>query len=252
MTYSDDILQRYLDGALSAAQTAELEATIADDPELQRRLMALDPFAESVADAFRGVPDETRLERLRAAIPDEAPRPLPWRSGAAIAASLAVGVMIGSQLLPAPRSDTADWRMEVARYQALYVPETVAHLDPASPDLETELARAARALSLDLALPDLREISGLQLRRAQVLGFEGKPLIQLAYTDASGTPFALCIMPGEDRGYTEQAEELAGLATYSWANSSYRFLLVGDRDQSEIETMARRFKTGPLQTLRSL
>ena len=246
MMCSDTMLNAYLAGAASAEDAARIEAALATDPALERRLMALDPSAAPVREVFAPLPGPKRLEALRAALPEaeSAARRGPWRGGMAIAASLAFGVLIGSQMLSPLTATASDWRLEVARYQALYVPETVAYLDATPDTLAQEMARASEALDLVLPVEALQSVGGLQLRRAQVLGFEGQPLIQLAYTDAQGTPFALCIMPGQSGG---GAEKLAGLATHAWASDSHGFVLVGDGPQADVSRLADAFASGVLR-----
>lgn len=247
MTYSDETLTDYLNGTASAEDAAGIEAALETDQALERRLMALDTAFAGVADVFKGIPGTERLERLRADLPVETARPARWQGGAAIAASLALGVLVGSQFLPSQKSQAADWHLEVARYTALYVPETVAFLDAETDNLTVELGRASDALGLDLDLGTLAEVGDLTLRRAQILGFEGQPLIQLAYTDAAGAPFALCIMP--DAKGTKGAQQLAGLATHAWGSGSHGFILVGGTSQDTINGLADQFQAKPLQAL---
>ena len=246
MTHSDESLRQYLDGNTTDEQAAAIEAALESDPALERRLMALDPYAGMVADAFGTLPGDERIKHLRAAIPAQQMnrRVLSWASGAAMAASLAFGVVFGAQVWPGGQSASADWRMEVARYQALYVPDTVAHLSSADGKLATELDRAAAAVGLSLPVDALANVEGLILRRAQVLGFEGEALIQLAYTDAAGTPFALCIMSRKDDG--DGAETLAGMSTYSWTEQDHSFILVARNPQTEVSRLANAFRNNIL------
>lgn len=247
MNFSEETLRQYLNGTATDAQAADIEAALGADPAFERRLMALDPCAGMVAEAFGALPGEERLERLRAAIPAEHQhqrKALPWAMGTAIAASLAFGIVFGGQVWPGGQPEATDWRLEVARYQALYVPETVAHLSATETTLTTELGRAAAAVGLALPVDALANVEGLTLRRAQVLGFEGEALIQLAYTDAAGTPFALCIMPR--MGDTDGEEMLAGLSTYSWAAQKHSFILVAGKPQAEVTRLANTFRNDVL------
>jgi len=238
MTYSDEALKAYFDGTMPDAETEALELQLSIDDTLQHRLMALDPYAASVAETFQNLPGEARLNTLRASLPQSMPSSPNWLTGAAMAASVAIGIFVGSQILPSSQAEATGWRMEVARYQALYVPETVAYLGGDSEKIATELGRASKELNLDLDMAALAEIDDLTLRRAQVLGYEGQPLIQLVYTDPKGTPFALCIMSNAkgDQG----PEILAGLATHTWATDSHGFILVGGDQQDKIDGLAQR------------
>ncbi len=77
------------------------------------------------------------------------------------------------------------WRDVVANYQSLYVTETLAQVDQQRADLK----RLSGALGIDLtALP---EVEGLSFKRAQQLGFNGRPLAQLTFLTAEGGPVAL-------------------------------------------------------------
>lgn len=247
MTYSDETLKSYLDGALPEAEAKALEQAMSTDEALQRRLMALDTFAAPVAETFQNLPGEARLESLRAALPTAKPQSPRWWTGAAMAASVAVGALVGSQFLPSGSTEATGWRMEVARYQALYVPETVAYLGGDPNKLATEMARASKAVGLDLDLEALAEVDDLTLRRAQVLGFEGQPLIQMVYTDPKGTPFALCIMA--DAEGSEGPEILVGLATHTWESGTHGFILVGGDQLDKINDITKRLRAGALKTL---
>ena len=247
MTYSDETLKEYLDGSLTESAMGELEQAMSTDEKLQRRLMALDSVAVPVADAFKELPGEERLADLRAALPETKPQSPSWITGAAMAASVAVGILVGSQFLPSDRAEATDWRMEVARYQALYVPETVAYLGGDPDQLATEIGRASKAVGLDLDVAALAEVDDLTLRRAQVLGFEGQPLIQLVYTDPKGKPFALCIM--SDAEGDEGSAILAGLATHTWESQTHGFILVGQDQQDKVDDIVGRLRSGALKAI---
>ena len=114
MEISDQTLIAYLDGELTDAERMALEAALAGDASLAARLQAHRALADQVRAAFAGVMDEPAPERLTAAVGVRqiggdivvafpAPRPAPtrlWGGGAAIAASLAVGVLVGHAFLP--------------------------------------------------------------------------------------------------------------------------------------------------------
>jgi len=114
MEISDQTLIAYLDGELPQAERATLEAALAADAGLTARLRAHQALADQVRTAFGGVADEPVPQRLTAAV---AMRPVDsgnvvafrvrrpaaarlWGGGAAIAASLAVGVLIGQAFVP--------------------------------------------------------------------------------------------------------------------------------------------------------
>jgi len=110
MTLSDQELIAYADGELAGAKRARVEAAIAADPKLAARLAAHRALAAQLTSAFDPVAREPAPERLIAAvsagrpagatvIPFPARRPAArrpaWLGGGAVAASLALGLVLG-------------------------------------------------------------------------------------------------------------------------------------------------------------
>lgn len=115
MTYDDEIVMAYVDGELDAARRAELEAAIAGDPALARRIEQQRALRARLDVAFARVIEEPVPERLAAAARNgaQAANPgsgkvlkfpartarapsAPWRTRewTAMAASLLVGVLL--------------------------------------------------------------------------------------------------------------------------------------------------------------
>lgn len=118
MKYDDETLMAYADGELDAAQRAEIEAAVAKDPVLKRRVEQQHALRARLAGAFSKVLDQPVPERLEAAARGGAtsagrgnvlqfparsarvPSP-PWRAREwfAMAASLLLGVLLSWRLL---------------------------------------------------------------------------------------------------------------------------------------------------------
>lgn len=118
MNWSDEALMAFVDGELDAARRAEVEGALAGDPVLQARVVALQAQRRRVSAAFATVLDEPvpkRLARLLASSPGAAPAavvnlgqaraeralrpPIPgWAQWGGMAASVALGVLLGLQL----------------------------------------------------------------------------------------------------------------------------------------------------------
>ena len=112
MTFSDETVMAYADGELDAATCAAIEAALAADPELARRIaqhralrqrlrstfdaVLEEPLPERLVAAARGQPGETR-----GAVVPLRRRPVPrgsWAQWGALAASLIVGLLLGPWL----------------------------------------------------------------------------------------------------------------------------------------------------------
>lgn len=114
MDISDDTLMAFADGELDAAERARLDAALATDAALRERVAAIRRQRERVAAAFAGVLDEPVPQRLAgllqaAAAPvvdladarerrDRARRLPTWAQWGGMAASLVLGVLVGTQI----------------------------------------------------------------------------------------------------------------------------------------------------------
>jgi hypothetical protein len=114
MTFSEETLMAYADNELDSQTRAAIEAAIAADPEIARRVaqhkalrgrlrVAFDsvldePTPQRLVDTARGVP-AVRREGNVIPLRRKAPPRRAWPQWASIAASLVVGVIIGQALL---------------------------------------------------------------------------------------------------------------------------------------------------------
>jgi hypothetical protein len=114
MTFSEEILMAYADNELDAQTRTAVEAAMAADPEVARRVaqhkvlrgklpLAFDntldePTPQRLIDAARGVP-AVRREGNVIPLRRKAPPRQAWPQWASIAASLVIGVIIGQAML---------------------------------------------------------------------------------------------------------------------------------------------------------
>ncbi|MEO1474384.1 MAG: hypothetical protein AAFS03_10710 [Pseudomonadota bacterium] len=254
MSFDDETLRAYLAGTADEATVQAIEDAVAIDRDLEARLMAMDDLASVVAGAFETVPPAQRLETLEVAAPPKSfvldPLPAanttdpvadePWKApgGFQLALVAAVAGVLGfgvAQLAPSDPVETAviaeRWHQDVASYQALYVPETVAALSADPAELNNQFARAETAIGRDLLQAVLSDQADLDLRRAQILGFDGAPLIQIVFEGPGGTPIAFCIMQqGVAADAAVQTAELSGLASAHWVSGGYGYIVIGGTD----------------------
>ena len=247
--FTDADLTGYLDGALDAEQAAAIAAALETDAALGARLMALDIPVGDLVDAMDPAPPHAppMPATLRAASVQSPTAPTKksgglssWLMPAAIAASFAAGVWITPIVRPdkppLPVAATGGWIDSIASYQALYVTQTLADAMPNETETSMVLAQAQEALGVTMT--PATEVASLDFKRAQMLGFKGKPLLQMAYLSADGTPFALCVttVSGEDRGAkTTQSHGLTGV---SWVENGVGYLLIGGTDAEAVEALS--------------
>ena len=236
--FTDEELTAFLDGEATAELKAEIEAAVEGDSALKDRIVALTiPMA----------PMKAAFDAQLGAAP--VMEPLPVGNAAQVgvstmkmlggmAASLVVGALLGMSLL---RGDDAprDWQDYAAAYHALYVNGTLAGVEASPEQTAQDLAELGAVLSHDLASAQRDPV--LDYKRGQVLGYEGKPLVQLAYLSPMGDPVALCLVRTDQADAAIAMTELEGLAAAQWQSDGVAYLLIGGTDATLIKDAAVRF-----------
>jgi len=243
MSFSDSQLRAYIAGNLPPDHASALEEKIADNRELEARLLAFDREQSApIRDAFMSVPSPDHIAGLAAALPAAKPRKMIPANFAKIgfAASTLIAAILLSVLMTNRPGTAKTWREQVAIYQALYVTDTLSHIAPDPTVLSQQLERSSTALGRSLDVDAVRNLDGLSLLRAQVLGFNDTPLVQMAYLSENGVPIALCAVHiGSDAQAGVRAEVLSGLPSVSWSDGEFSYMIVGDIAPSRLERMAQ-------------
>lgn len=237
---TDELLTAYLDGETDAETSRNIEVALQTDPDLRARLELHSMPVGDVRLAF---------DRLLDAAP-EAPEFPPHRYHiqsigrktvfAAVAASLIMGVGLGIALT-ASQKNASDWKDYAAAYHALYVEGTLSTVDVTETDQVVQLASLSELLGQDLNSARVDRV--LQFKRGQLLGYQGNPLIQLAYLTPAGDPVALCIT--RTRNESDQVVStgtLEGMAAAEWNRDGFSYLLIGGTDYDLIEKAAKRLE----------
>ncbi len=235
-TYDDAELGAYLAGEMSPEEAAQLEAALEHDADLEARLLSFEALAAPLQSVFETLPDAARLPDMEDLATGPKPAPRQWLPFGLVAGVAGlIGVVVAS--LFAPERDLT-WQEQVAVYQALYVKETVAPVSPTPVSLNAEFDRASEALGVTLSPEDYAALPGLTLKRSQVLGFEGAPLIQIAFASETGAPIAFCILRTDE---TEDAvvTQLSGLPTVHWSQGGFGYMLIGDLPTSDLKALAQ-------------
>ncbi|MEP3346000.1 MAG: hypothetical protein ABJN34_01500 [Litoreibacter sp.] len=229
---SDETLTAYLDGALSKLEMQRIEDALSHDPSLQAQLDALDAPIEGLRPAF-----DTMLRDMPADLIPNGPvytgikaRTASIAASVALAAGVALGVFFGNS-----PSANSSWHDYVAAYQALYVADTLSVVEQTPSETSSQLTRVSQTLGRELN--SATEVPGLTYKRAQLLGFKGKPLVQLAYVTENGAPIALCIIKSKDSAKLATMK-LEDLEAASWSDGTYAYLLIGGDSSDQIEAMA--------------
>lgn len=237
MSWSTEELRAYLAGEATEADATAIEAALVADPKLEDQLMALDPLAGQLhgAAALIDGPSDAQIGQWRATPPVQ-PAGFEWRHMAA--AAVVGAVIVGAGWLLSAQS-TPDWRAEVATYQALYGPETIATIAFDDDDLTAQVTSVGARVGFNNLIQVTDNIDDIKLLRAQILSHEGRPLGQIVFTTADGQPVALCLI-GRD-GDASQGIKMAnraGLASASFESENHSWLLIGTNDAALIARTA--------------
>lgn len=242
LAFTDETLSAYLDGELDAETTAAIDTALETDEALVDRLAALDIPVDLIRsvmapDVLGAPPLPDFLREVEEPAQPAARRPRSFMP-LALVASFLVGMVATTLILPEPQETPTGWTAAVASYQALYVTETLAASEQEAADRDAVLSRAGQ--EFEITLSPATQIEGLDFKRAQMLGFNGKPLLQMAYLTADGTPVALCLIRTDkaDRGFKQI--NMFDLAGTSWVSDGVGYLLIGGDDPSQIETLSNR------------
>ncbi|MEP3945133.1 hypothetical protein [Ascidiaceihabitans sp.] len=256
--FTDEQLTSYLDGEAADDLCAAIDVALETDETLGDRLVGLDiPMAELDA-AFAGLlADAPVMPPLD--VPNQTPnvpepaylnRGIGWLGGmgmfgTGIAAGVAMMLFVGTSTFTGtgttPEPAAPGWKAVVASYQSLYTQQTVAGWTPTPEQTQTQLANVSQLVGADLT--GLPAIEGLTFKRAQILGFNGKPLVQIAFARADGTPVALCIIAAKSKeAKAMQAETLGGMAAASWNLDGRAYLLIGGDAQAATQSEADAFE----------
>ena len=226
---TDAELTAYLDGAADGALHNRIDQALAEDDALAARLEGLTIDMDGLNAAYD-------LDHL--APPDIPDDLTPASSGtvrlvwpAALAASFALGMLAMAALRPAP-----DWVETVASYQALYVTETLSGAAQ-SPEISQAVLQTAQD-TLGVDLQNATKVDGLTFKRAQILAIDGRPLIQMAYLDPRGVPFAFCVTAAETGDSAPRQVMSHDLATSSWVSDGVGFVLLGGTDTRTVADLS--------------
>ena len=237
--FSDEELTAFLDGEKEFAPMDEIRAALKFDPALQRRLSSLKIDRRQIKENFQHLsPGMIPQPKL----PDHAPSRI---SNLGIAAGFLIAAVIGFGVGSFdPQSQPKDWKAYVAAYQALYTNSTLVHVQADSIAQQDELQRVSAAIGKSINLSNLNIGPEVEYKRAQILGFEGKALIQLAFLTSTGEPMALCIIRSDNN--VSQAINFAVMEELNsafWSTQGYNYLLIGGNDQSLLSRLANTLRT---------
>lgn len=235
--FSDEDLTAYVDGEVEPSIEMAIENALASNPDLAERLSSLQFSASDLNDAFNGLleaaPDMPDLPAGKPVIKGKT------KHRVALATTLVFGLILGVSVMIWTTHERPGWMDYVAAYQALYVNRTLADVEADPKSIEITIAALSATLGYELS--NLASNSGLDFKRAQILGYQEKTLVQLAYLSPAGDPVALCVIRSDGETSSEVSTTmLEDMAAAHWEKDGFEFLLIGGTDQVLITSIAQK------------
>ena len=232
-------LHAYVDGALTSARSAEVEAYLSEHPEDAARIAA---YREQIAalrreyDPALNEPLPLRFEVLKRA----GMRPMLRYAG--IAAVFVLGGVAGWQLHAYNTERQAEsnlWARRAAIAHVVYSPE-VRHPVEVGADQEAHLVRwLSKRLGTSLKIPHLGEL-GYSLVGGRLLPGDRGPVAQFMYQDGRGQRLTLYVRvnPDDSRETAFRFAQERGIGVFYWLDRKLGYALSGEVDKPELLRVA--------------
>ena len=248
MTEDDVELVALIDNELDESRRTALLARLAADEQLRQRYDELREAGAPIAASLDALLGQAPLARLRAALPPDGPVRQPSRRFGGIALrELAAGIVIGLVAAGAAAwvalsfgllGEQEDWRTAVVQYMALYTNESFASLNP-DPSLQAlELKALSGQVGVELT-PDKVALPGLRFTTAFILSYDGSPLAEIAYVDATGAPVLFCVIANGAANAPTRTEKRGEFSLADWSRGGRGFLVIGRKPREQVAEWAQ-------------
>jgi anti-sigma factor RsiW len=240
-TLSEDDIQAYVDGRLSAARRAEVEAYLAANPAEAERIRAYQDQNAMLHGLFDHVLDEPLPEQLVAVTTPKSPRKF-YRVAAMLAYVIVGGMggylmrgeVIKTVMVPEPFTERA------AVAHVVYTAEML-HPVEVGADQEAHLVQwLSKRLGHQLHTPDLTPF-GYQLVGGRLLPGDKGAAAQFMYQTKTGARMTLyvSVKDNEMAQTAFRVEEQDGQPVMYWVDNNLGFALVGEKDRKQMLEIAR-------------
>ncbi|KAB0488488.1 Transmembrane transcriptional regulator (anti-sigma factor RsiW) [Pseudomonas reinekei] len=239
---TDEQLVAYLDNQLDSEQRQRIDAAVAEDPMLGLRLQWLNRSSLPFKSAYDELVNQAPVDRMQAmldTLPSATRPPLGRRRFLAAAAGLVVSGVLADRLFLSWQAsqENDNWRQLVADYMVLYIPQTLDHLPNDEATQRSQLHTIETSLDLSLS-PVQLALPRAEIKRAQILEYDGVPIAQITYLDPVHGPMALCITRSNSGSRHFVRERRHGMNIVYWAGMQHAWMLIGHNPAAELEAMA--------------
>ncbi|UCG96012.1 MAG: anti-sigma factor [Burkholderiales bacterium] len=241
----DAQLHAYVDGALSDAERAAVEAHLAAHPDDAARVSAYRAQNQALHRAFDAVLDEPHSIGIDTGGRASGPR---WRWAAALAATFIGGAVLGALLHAGWQDQRAGVAaVAIARQAALahvaYVPEVRHPVEVAASDEQHLVTWLSKRLDAQVRAPSLLS-AGYQLLGGRLLPPAGEagqaPVALFMYENAQGRRLSLLVRrepSGSDTAFRFARQGATNV--FYWVDGPLGYALAGEIGRDELSSVAR-------------
>ncbi len=238
----DDALQAWVDGQLPAARCADVEVAVARDPQLASRASAWRSQNALLREGMDAWLDEPIPARLIIAATRRTRLPY-WRSWAAVAATLVIGIALGwsgRDVTLARAGIPTTFAREAAFAHAIYTADARRPVEVPASDTQGLVTWLTRRLGQPAHAPDLTTV-GFELVGGRLLAGNEKPTALLMYENAAKQRLTLQwrkLAPGtEETQFRYEADN--GVGVFYWIDDDCAYALSGPLDRRQLLAVAR-------------
>jgi anti-sigma factor RsiW len=246
MNFDDDMLQAFVDGALSPAERAAVEAALAQDEEASRRVLRLAEQRRQLHERFDAVLFEPVPERLLLKTP-------PWVDYARAASVLAIGIAIGLALpvawqgvrlsppvAAAPANVVAPGlAVRAARAHMVYAVEVRHPVEVDVTQQEHLVNWLSKRLGTKLKTPVLTS-EGFELLGGRLLPGPEGPVAQFMYQEPNGKRLTLYVSArsrNEEQTAFRYIQE-DKVSVFYWIDGNWGYALSGEVDKAMLSRVS--------------
>lgn len=241
-------LHAYLDGELTDARRAEVEALLADEPEAKERVRAFEAQNRALRELYEPVLAEPIPKELlaAAALPPRRSTWLPrWslQRVAAMVAVAAVGSMIGwiahDRYPPATMARNGSLPHQAAVAHAVFTPDVRRPVEIKAEQEDQLVTWLSKRLGTPVRAPKLGAL-GYELIGGRLLPGSAGPVAQFMYQDASGQRLTLYVSTerNDNRDTAFRFASEGAINIFYWIDGPYGYALSASIAKDELARIA--------------
>jgi anti-sigma factor RsiW len=242
---TEDDLHGFVDQRLEPKRVAEVQAYVAEHPEIAARINGYVRQRDVLRAALAPVAEEplpSQLDLVRMTAIQRRPRGVPWWASAAAAVALILVGGAGGWSLKSmsqrPTEGVASLAREAADSYAVYAPDHIRPIELRASDRAELVAWVSQRLGRPVAVPDL-SASGYRFMGGRLVATAHGPAVLYMYDDDHGTRLVMLARPMATEKNAAMSPLTQGAVNgFAWADRGIGYSLVGSPPAEAVHPIA--------------